>query len=415
MATVNYYLDMRRPKKDGTFPIKINVRHNRKFLISTSFSSLPQNWDGDGYNKYELNYKAKNSAIHALFNKIERLLLRLEDDEKLKSMPDKALKEYIEEELSQKPRSKKVFIDYMDDFMKTKEKANTIITYESTQKKILEYDKACTFESMDKEWLYAFKKHLKDKGLKINSISIHLRNIRAVFNYCMDKGVTSLYPFRKFEIEMEETRKRSLSVEKLIQLRDFECEEYQKKFRDMFMLMFYMIGINSIDLFEAKVIHEERLEYQREKTGKLYSIKIEPEAMEIINKYRGNEYLLDAMEESKGNYRNFVTAMNRGLKLIGNFERKGLGGKKIREALFPELSTYWARHTWATIAHRIGIPKDTISLALGHSFGSKVTDVYINYDLSKIDEANRAVIDFVNNYSVKKENPHGDIKKTPMG
>ena len=151
MATVNYYLDMRRPKKDGTFPIKINVRHNRKFLISTSFSSLPQNWDGDGYNKDELNYKAKNSAIHALFNKIERLLLRLEDDEKLKSMSDKALKEYIEEELSQKPRSKKVFIDYMDDFMKTKEKANTIVTYESTKKKILEYDQACTFESMDKE------------------------------------------------------------------------------------------------------------------------------------------------------------------------------------------------------------------------------------------------------------------------
>ncbi len=64
--------------------------------------------------------------------------------------------------------------------------------------------------------------------MKTNSISIHLRNIRAVFNYAIDNEETELYPFRKFAIEKEETRKRSLRPEQLATLRDFSGEEYQK-------------------------------------------------------------------------------------------------------------------------------------------------------------------------------------------
>lgn len=57
---------------------------------------------------------------------------------------------------------------------------------------------------------------------------------------------------------------------------------------------------------------------------------------------------------------------------------------------------HYARHTWATIAHKIGISKDVISLALGHEFGCKTTGIYIDYDLEQIDKANRKVIDYIN-------------------
>lgn len=83
-----------------------------------------------------------------------------------------------------------------------------------------------------------------------------------------------------------------------------------------------------------------------------------------------------------------------------NFERKGLGGKKIRDILFPDITSYWARHTWATIAHKIGISKDVISLALGHEFGCKTTGIYIDYDLEQVDKANRKVIDYINSLSL---------------
>ena len=62
---------------------------------------------------------------------------------------------------------------------------------------------------------------------------------------------------------------------------------------------------------------------------------------------------------------------------------------------FFSFDMYWARHSWATIAFSIGISKDVISLALGHSNGSQVTSIYINPDLKQIDNANRRVIDYV--------------------
>lgn len=77
-----------------------------------------------------------------------------------------------------------------------------------------------------------------------------------------------------------------------------------------------------------------RFEYKRAKTGKLYSIKVEPEAQDIIEKYKGKDYLLNIMDEY-GNYKDFLHRMGIGLKQIGETERKGLGGKKSRNPLFP--------------------------------------------------------------------------------
>lgn len=88
--------------------------------------------------------------------------------------------------------------------------------------------------------------------------------------------------------------------------------------------------------------------------------------------------------------------MDVGLKQIGPVIRKGLGGKKERSPLFPEISSYWARHTWATVAASLDIPKETISAALGHEIGSEVTSIYIKFDRKKIDEANRKVIEYLN-------------------
>lgn len=115
--------------------------------------------------------------------------------------------------------------------------------------------------------------------------------------------------------------------------------------------------------------------------------------MEIIERYKGKEHLL-YVEDLK-DYRTYTYAMCRGLKKLGEVEVKGRGGKKERKPLFPDISTYWARHTWATIAASLDIPKETISAALGHEIGSRVTSIYIDFDQKKVDEANRKVMDYV--------------------
>ena len=86
--------------------------------------------------------------------------------------------------------------------------------------------------------------------------------------------------------------------------------------------------------------------------------------------------------------------MGDALKDIGPYVRQGLGGRKIRQPLFPKISQYWCRHTWATIAAELDIRKETIAAALGHG-GNSVTDIYINFYMRKVDEANRRVIDYV--------------------
>ena len=401
MATVKFYLDKRRQKKDGTYPIKLNVFHNKQIMIATQLSASEKEWNGNEYSVRAQNYKPRNIVARGIINKAEIVILRLEQQGKLKSTTDKALKKMIEEAVSSKVENQKTFLYYLYEFVSKKTNQGTKSIYTTTRNKIEEYDSHCTFESMDKSWLENFEAWMA-KTMKVNAYAIHLRNIRSVFNYAIDEEYTTLYPFRRFSIKKEETRKRSLTAEQLRLLRDYPCEEYQIRYRDMFMLMFYLIGVNAADLFNAKhsALVNGRFEYKRAKTGKLYSIKVEPEAQAIIEKYKGKDYLLNIMDEY-GNYKDFLHRMGIGLKQIGETERKGLGGKKSRNPLFPDLSSYWARHTWATVAAELDVPKEVIAHALGHSWAnSTTTDIYIRFDMKKVDEANRKVIDFVNNINM---------------
>lgn len=394
-VSVKVSLDMRRKKKDGSYPVVLMFRGKNAIRVASPYSSKVENWGEGLFNKKEINYQRKNLHLKDILANVERTLIELSENRIF--LTDKMLKDKIASIVTGSEATEKAFIDYLDEFAGTKSNEGTAGVYLQTRRKLEQFDAKCTFETMDRAWLARFERWMIEKGMKTNAYAIHLRNIRAVFNYCIDEEYTTLYPFRKFKIKKEETRKRSLTVEQLRMLRDYPCEDYQVRYRDMFMLMFYLIGINSVDLFTAK--HSDvvngRLEYKRAKTGKLYSVLIQPEAMEIIEKYRGENYLLNVLDEYR-NYKDFLHRMGIALKEIGPMERRGLGGKKIREPLFPEISSYWSRHTWATIAASLDIPKEVISAGLGHDIGSSVTSIYIDFNLKKVDEANRRVIDYVN-------------------
>ena len=395
MATVSFYLDTRRARKDGTFPIKLYVNHNGRFYIKTEFSAIGRNWEGNQFSKTEPNYKAKNISLRNLMNRAEEAVYSLEREGKLKGTSDDRLKRLIEQAITQKEERRNTVLDLFDEFIASKTKRSTIEIYSLTKSKIERFSGNCSFGEIDKKWLINFDNFMISSGMSTNTRSIHMRNLRAIFNYAIDEEITDNYPFRKFSIKKEETRKRALTVEQLRVLRDYPCEGYQQKYRDIFMLMFYLIGINSVDLFEAKELNNGRLEYRRSKTNKLYSINVEPEAMEIIERYSGKNHLLDVLDKYNY-YKDFLHRMNNGLKRIGEVEIAGRGGKKKITPLFPDISSYWARHTWATIAASLDIPKETISAALGHEIGSPITSIYIKFDQNKVDEANRKVIDYVN-------------------
>lgn len=399
MSTHKLYVDIRRVKKDGSYPIKLLVTHIGSFMISLGMDVQPEHWDGSGYNRKAQDYKTRNAMLRSKLAKVDGLFYRLESGGMLLHMTDRQLKQAIEEELNPEKRMKtlRLFTSYIDEYISHMNETRSRSLYVGTKNKLMAYDPNCTLESMDRRWLKKFEQWMKDGGLSVNGMSLHLRNIRAVFNYCNAEEYTNLYPFRGFKIKHEPTRKRSMTADQLRQLRDYPCRKAQEEYRDIFMLMFYLIGINAKDLLTAKPeqLVDGRLEYRRAKTGKLYSIKVEPEAMEIIDKYKGKDHLLSVAESYK-DYLEYLRHMNPVLKKIGMEYHQYGGYDKKTKPIVEGLSTYYARHTWATIAADLDVTFEVISAALGHSIANPTTAIYINFNQKKVDEANRKVIDYLN-------------------
>lgn len=416
MASVKLYLDTRVPRKDGTYPLKIAVTHKGKFLINLKIYLTEDQFVENEVVGHK-SKKTYNIVIEQWLVNIKKILLDLGANGKLNKLSHQQLKDIIENytgnddpDDDEKPY---LFKDHAELFLSLNDKKkSTKELYEYTITMIGKYADidTLTFDDIDYNWLEGFNDFLIPT-CKINSRSVHLRNVRAIFKHATKKKLVSkdLYPFDDFPIKEEETKHRNLSIDDLILIRDYPVEPHQQRYRDLFMLLFYTIGINMIDILHATGLNGNRLEYRREKTGKLYDIEILPEAAAIIKKYSpGEKYLLNFLDTYK-NYKDFLHRTNDNLKEIGPFEwvetktKTGrITKKKKRQPLFPYLTTYYARHTWASLASDLDIPKETIVKALGH--GKKVTsDIYINFDRKKIDDANKKVMKYIKEYNSKKK------------
>lgn len=202
------------------------------------------------------------------------------------------------EEEAEKVDESKLFGKFYEKRMNAKTNKGYKSSIEYTFKKMKEFcaDKSyncgepfdrLTFDDITLKWLNSFDEWLVAGGAAQNTRNIHLKNIRTVINRAIDEELTEKYPFRRFKIRPEATRKCSMPVERLRALFDYPVEEYQKFYLDMFKLIFMLIGINTTDLYNLTGIVNGRIEYRRAKTHRLYSIKVEPEALEIIKRWKG--------------------------------------------------------------------------------------------------------------------------------
>lgn len=406
MASVKLYLDTRVPRKDGTYPLKLVVTHKQPFMVNLKIYLRKEQWESGTIIDPKVKRLYGQIIEQRLIN-VKKMLLTLDMDGKLKSLSPKQLKDKIEFSASiEQPdvESPYLFKVHITKYIANKTNPRTKELYSYTLNKIKEFTdiETLTFEDMNFAWMKSFDSFMSST-CELNTRSIHFRNIRSVFNDAIDEELISqnIYPFRKFKIKKEATIKRSLTVDQLIMLRDYPCEEYLEKYRDFFMLIFYLIGINIIDLLHLTEIRNNSIiEYRRAKTGRLYTIKVQPEAKAIFEKYKGENYLLDVLDVY-ANYKDFTHRFNMNLKKIGPVTI-GKKGKKTLSPLFPELTSYYARHTWATIAAALDIPKETIAAALGHG-GNTVTDIYIDFDQRKVNEANRKILDYLNETKAKHD------------
>ena len=209
-------------------------------------------------------------------------------------------------------------------------------------------------------------------------------------------------PFKKFRVPKQQmAQKRSITMEQLhaiMRVPDGRtADSRQTLARDVFLLSFGLIGMNSVDLFRCTQYRGKRITYQRSKTkdrredNAQISILVESCVLPLVEKYRDKAgKRVFNFYQRYADHRVFNAALNKGLKQVGQLV--GIDG----------LEFYAARHTWATIArNKAHIDKETIHEALNHvDEHMRVTDIYIDKDYSLQDAANRNVLELVN-YEVK--------------
>ena len=391
-------------KSDGTINIKIRITHNRKAdYIATDLFILPDSFDKKvGVARNGKNKDYINLRITDHIQKYQRKDIEL--GERRDFMTVKQIKTYL---LDVKNNSGALdFLKFAEEHLKSVATVGTLRWHNTAIASLKSFiGNQLPFSEINLAFLQRYENYLKRKGVG-NAVNNYMRSFRALFNKARDlyndedAKIVRIphYPFRNYSIpqSVTKTKLHYLTDDELKKLINYKCSNSGEEFAvDMFLLMIYLIGIEVKDLFYlGKPNKKGRVFYDRFKTGKEFSIKLEPEALVIINKYPSDTHLINVHER----YSNHLT-------LIA-FINDQLHGNKVRKikGIFPELeieksvTTKWARHTWATIARNdCRISKDDVALCLGHADSdNKVTDMYIKYDYSIIDESNRKVIDFIN-------------------
>lgn len=399
MATLKTLLDTRRAKSDGSFNIIFRITHNRKTCtLNSGVSTLEQYWNDKKSEIYKLhpNSSLLNLKISKQYFKLQQVMLTLDDNFSMSEF--KTL-------ISDKPQSTsqttfKAFAEQLITQMTEVGRTGNALVYQTAVNRFTSYcnNRDVYFSEIDYTLLDKFSHHLIRGGLKQNSVSNYFRSIRAIYNKAIKAKIVdrSNYPFHDISIKSEKTAKRAISKDDILKLKQLHLESNStaEKSLKCFLISFYLRGISFTDLAYLKQsnIIDGRVEYKRRKTHKNYNIKLFPEAQVLLQQLHvdGGKYLLpilpnDALEDSletKKVIRQFIKTTNKYLKRLSEIADLG-----------SPVTTYTSRHSFGTIAKRLGYSNELIAEALGHEYGNKITNIYLDtFDTDVLDAMHKHVI-----------------------
>ena len=381
MGKSSLRLDKRRQLKDGTYPVQIKVGYGTNLYLATGIYLPKEDWDEGLQICTGKQSRTVNNILRTLLTSISNRILELRESGQWEVLTGAQLREMLTNmSLTSPTVGVPSLLDYVLKIHSLRS-GKTAESYRSTLSKLNGYcdPSKVRLTDMSYAWFEGFIKHMEDEGLKRNTVAKYLKCIKTVLRYAVEDGVAVNPAYTKINSRAEtDTPMRNLPVETMRRIRDTQLSGNLNRYIDAFMLSFYLIGINMADMLALPkdCIVNGRLQYKRAKTGKNYSILVEPEAQAIIDKYPGKHRLLSFAEKS------------------GSYFRHGCNEQLGR--LEKGLTWYYARYSWANYAVDLDIPKDVVSEALGHKHGSDVTGIYIKYSLDKVDKANRKVIDYLN-------------------
>jgi hypothetical protein len=400
MITLKMVIRPDRPKKDGTWPVNLRISYQRK----TTYLSTPYFVTKSQINKeFEIKDKFLQLQVDDDLNRARREVSS--SFEKLSSMSVSQIADHFSAFLYSKKKSGIDFFEFAKTHIEKMEANNQASrgNYGISVRKIRAFVRKdeIDFDDITLTFLESFDEWLKLTGVGARGRSLYLSNFRAIYNAATkaynneDEDIILLpkNPFKRFTFPTEPApANRALSIDQLRAFIGYEPTRETVQFgQEIFLLSFFLVGMNSVDLYELPKISHGRVTYRRAKTrgvradGAEISIKIEPEAEVIIAKYADKE------KERAFNFHyrystaaGFNSAINEYLKVIG----KAIGVE--------DLDFYAARHTWATLfVNECGGSESEAAFCLNHVSEHKVTAGYIKKNYSRIDRANRRVLDFL--------------------
>ena len=409
-VTTEIILDHRYRKKDGTYSVKIRVTYEREqkyYPIHISLSK--ENWEKVQSPKPRNEFK----QLLIYFNKIEQKAVDV--IQKLEPFSFEAFEKNFRKKA--KHGDKNVihhFQDYYEELIQN-EQVGTATIYKEALSSLGRFfktkhrnNKKLNFSSITPEWLQAYEKWMTGNNKSLTSVSIYTRCLRAIFNKAIDEGIIPKdhYPFgkRKYQVPSGRNIKKALSLPEIKAIVNYKPENaIEKKARDLWLFSYLCNGANIKDIARLKYknIGKKMIFFIRAKTERItkhdlrpVQVPIIPEAQRIINQWgkkpiRDEKYVfgiihaLDDPETERKKIKQATKIINKYMQRIG--EKLQIDSK---------ITTYTARHSFATVLKRSGASIEFISESLGHR-NIRTTENYLDsFEDSVKEEFQKKLLDF---------------------
>ena len=369
--------------KNNESPLMFRIcKDGKRKYESIGISILPSLWD---FKQNKPTRKCPNKEY------IESLIA-----EKVKVYTDKVIefksqeKEFTATSLMEKvnkPVKRKTVQEVFNQYIQELESANRLRyadMYKCTMHSLIKFNKHLDipFSDMDTIWLKRYEVWLQSQGLAINTLGTRFRHLRVIYNFAIEEKIvkSEYYPFNSFKVSKlsQTTAKRSIQKGEILSVLNYQGQTPLECLAiDLFTFSYLAAGINFGDIARLTKdnILENRLIYIRKKTQKQIKVSLQEQAIKLIQKYSmpDNPYLFPILsnfhktEQQKVNrIHKIIAKVNKSLKEIGE-----------RLNIPIDLTTYVARHSFATVLKRSGVNTSLICEALGHS-SERVTQIYLD-------------------------------------
>ena len=384
---------------NGESPLMLQVsKGGKRQYQSLGVSVNPKFWDFSK-NKPKSNCPNREYILKLILNKqaeLQQRMLELNAEQKEYTTTTLLHDEHRKFEL----KTVKQFYQELIEQYKANEKCGNRLIYKSSYNSINVFTNGnleIPFSAIDVAWLNKYEKWLRSKGNKETTMSLMFRTLRSAYNKAIESKCArkSDYPFNDYRISKFDvsTEKRAIAKADVLKfstdVHSIGKQQYVQLSKDIFIFSYLCGGINFTDianLTKDNIIEGKRLHYIRQKTGKLIKLGLSEEALKIIKRYavESKGYLFPILNAQL--HKTPLQKQNRIHKMLGKVN-KNLKQLAAQLGVEANLTTYVARHSFASVLKKSGVNIALISEALGHS-DLTTTQIYLDsFDNEQIDNA----------------------------